>query len=242
MIEHTTDLVSFLQSARRLLKDEGVVILAAPDKRKCFDFFRPLSSTGDAIVAFQEKRQRHTAKTHFDNAMYTALRNSSPGWHIAEQSPAVLTGAIENGLSVMERAHRSEYVDAHNWTFTPSSFELMVLELRALGLLQLSIERCEEAPYTEFYAWLRPCEDPDDPKVVNDYRLGLLNRIVVEQAEASKQVVGSPWPRQAEDHGGGLSKPPGWLSNGLRTSHRCARRGRPAGSTSEGWPRHKHPR
>ena len=195
VIEHTTDVVAFLRSGRTLLKDEGVVVLAIPDKRKCFDFFRPISTTGDAVVAFREKRSRHTAKTHFDHLMYHAHRNGSPGWSIEEQSPIVLALGIEGGMGALTLGERDEYVDAHAWTFTPSSFELMVLELRALGLLNLAVERVEPATHTEFYAWLRPCEEIEDMATVNRYRHGLLERMVIEQAEASRQVVGAPLTR-----------------------------------------------
>lgn len=189
VIEHTTDVVRFLRAARVLVKDEGVVILAVPDKRKCFDFFRPISTTGDALVAYREERQRHNAKTHFEHAMYMSNRDGHPGWTMDARTPSVLACRIGSGLEFMALAEREEYVDAHSWTFTPSSFELLILELRALGLLHLSIERVQEAPATEFYAWLRPCEELEDEDTIHRYRLGLLNRMVVEQAEAARQVA-----------------------------------------------------
>ncbi len=192
VIEHTTDVLTFLRSARALLKDEGVVILALPDKRKCFDVFRPISTTGEAVAAFLEKRDRHTAKTHFDFCMYHARRNDNPGWSIGEQAPVSMPYRIKDGLAVMKFAEKAEYVDAHAWTFTPASFELMVLELRAMGLLDLSIERVSEATYTEFFAWLRPCEEIEDDDTVHRYRMGLLNRMMLEQAECARQVAGSP--------------------------------------------------
>ena len=46
VIEHTTDLVGFLDAAATLLTPSGVVVLAVPDKRYCFDYFRPLTTTG----------------------------------------------------------------------------------------------------------------------------------------------------------------------------------------------------
>jgi hypothetical protein len=46
VIEHTPDLIAFLNSAAVLLKVDGVVALAIPDKRYCFDYFQPLTTTG----------------------------------------------------------------------------------------------------------------------------------------------------------------------------------------------------
>jgi 2-polyprenyl-3-methyl-5-hydroxy-6-metoxy-1,4-benzoquinol methylase len=39
--EHIPDLIGFLQAADRLLKPDGVIALALPDKRAMFDFFAP---------------------------------------------------------------------------------------------------------------------------------------------------------------------------------------------------------
>jgi predicted SAM-dependent methyltransferase len=107
VIEHTTDVIAFLRSARKLLRDDGVVILAIPDKRKCFDFFRPLSTTSDAVAAYIKKRQRHTAKTHFDYAMYQAKRNDATGWKIDETAEPVMMCHIADGLSFAARAQEA---------------------------------------------------------------------------------------------------------------------------------------
>ena len=59
----------------------------------------------------------------------------------------------------MARAELPDYVDAHAWTFTPSSFELLILELRALGLLDLAVERIVEAPLTGFTLGFAPARN-----------------------------------------------------------------------------------
>jgi hypothetical protein len=92
----------------------------------------------------------------------------------------------------MERAELEGYIDVHNWIFTPSSFELMMVEMQGLGLVELSVEKCQEAVYTEFYAWLRPCAEVQSESLIQERRIGLMNRIIVELAEASRQVSGSP--------------------------------------------------
>jgi hypothetical protein len=51
------------------------------------------------------------------------------------------------------------------------------------------VEAVEEADSTEFRAWLRPCEEMEDAATVHRYRVGLLNRIVLEQAECARQVL-----------------------------------------------------
>ena len=192
VIEHTTDIVRFLQSAERLLSDDGEVLLVVPDKRKCFDFFRPVSMTSDALVAYNEKRQRHTAKTHFENAMYVSHRNGCPAWFDTETAPSTLGPPLSSALAHMKLSERPDYVDAHGWTFTPASFELMMLELAAMGFLNITVVEVREAPATEFSARLKKGKLSLEGSALEDRRLELLNRMVIEIADQSRQILGSP--------------------------------------------------
>ena len=51
VLEHTTDLLGFLNDCDSLLKKGGVLSLVVPDKRYCFDRFRPLTDVGRVIDA-----------------------------------------------------------------------------------------------------------------------------------------------------------------------------------------------
>jgi SAM-dependent methyltransferase len=61
VIEHVPDLGSFLQQCEALLKTDGVLSLVIPDKRYCFDYFSPPSTTGSVLDAWAEKRIRPSA-------------------------------------------------------------------------------------------------------------------------------------------------------------------------------------
>ena len=63
VLEHTTDLIGFLNDCDSLLKKEGVPSLAVPDKRYCFDHFRALSSIGRVIDAARNPQKIHSAGT-----------------------------------------------------------------------------------------------------------------------------------------------------------------------------------
>jgi len=192
VIEHTTDVVSFLVSAQTLVGERGRVILAVPDKRKCFDLFRPFSSTGDAIVAHREKRVRHTAKVLFDRVAYAVNKDGGPGWAIDNLTAPQFSVPFADTIRFLDQADAPDYVDAHQWVFTPASFELMVLELSALGFVDLRVEDCREAVETEFYAWLRKGAEQLAPDHLQNRRRALMNRIVVELAEQSRQIADSP--------------------------------------------------
>ena len=192
VIEHTTDVVGFLLSAQSLVRPGGAIILAVPDKRKCFDWFRPLSSTGDALVAHREQRSRHTAKTHFDYAAFMIMKGQQAGWTIDFTAPPVPVYTFRQTIDFPERASSPDYVDAHQWVFVPASFELIILELVELGLLDLRIEKVEEHIGTEFFAWLRRGAEQLAPEELARRRLELMTRSVIELAEQTRQIPGSP--------------------------------------------------
>lgn len=192
VIEHTTDIVEFLRSAQTLLQPNGLVILAAPDKRKCFDSFRPVSTTGAAVAANVEGKKRHGLSTFIDHFLYQARKTDAPGWHIADTQPQRLHSGVEVITQAVSWAARSDYTDAHQWVFTPSSLHLMIVELAAAGLLDLRVERVEEAEFTEFFVWLRKGAESASPEVLAEQRLRLMNQVVIELAEQARQVPGSP--------------------------------------------------
>ena len=51
VIEHTPDLIAFLADCEAVLKETGVLCLVVPDKRFCFDRFRPVTGLARVIDA-----------------------------------------------------------------------------------------------------------------------------------------------------------------------------------------------
>jgi len=190
VIEHSTDLVRFLLSAQNLISPDGVVVLAVPDKRKTFDFFRPVSTTSQAITAFKEQRDRHNAETHFDNAAFSVNKGGDAGWLATDTRTPTFATNLAGAVEHWRMAEQEAYLDAHAWVFTPASFELTVLELAELGYVNLRLERREENPTTEFYAWLKLGRT--ESSQVQSRRLELMNEIVRELAEQAHQLSGPP--------------------------------------------------
>jgi SAM-dependent methyltransferase len=155
VIEHIPDLIRFFQSTETLVHPGGTMILALPDKRVCFDFFRPLSTTGDLLIAYQERRLRHSAKTFWDCRAFEVKKHGAVGWARTDQRPTSFTYTLAQAMEGVRDARSENYVDAHAWVFTPASYELIMLELAHLGLTDWQIERKGEAQFTEFYVWLR---------------------------------------------------------------------------------------
>ncbi|NBW85688.1 MAG: methyltransferase domain-containing protein [Planctomycetia bacterium] len=59
-VEHMPNPIRFLRQAAEILRDGGVLRMAIPDKRACFDHFRPLSDIAEWLQAHDENRVQPT--------------------------------------------------------------------------------------------------------------------------------------------------------------------------------------
>ncbi len=175
--EHFPDFIAFMQSASMLVKSTGVLALALPDRRVCFDFFQPLTTTGALIEAHREQRTRHKRATFFNQAAYHATRDGVGGWLHGETAPLQLSNTLEYAQNCFDSADESaasDYRDSHAWVFTPKSFELLMLELNLLGYTDWAIKAIEPAAGVEFYVWLERKRLVMPAVSVNPLRLSLL--------------------------------------------------------------------
>jgi hypothetical protein len=135
VFEHLQDPIHFLQRCERALKESGKLILLVPDRSFCFDYFRPVSTAGQMLRAFLDGRKQHDPGTLYDHHALTATRNGAIAW-VETDNTAEFAGTPAAGYSVATRT-ANEYIDCHAWVFTPSSFRLILSDLRSLGLLTL---------------------------------------------------------------------------------------------------------
>jgi SAM-dependent methyltransferase len=155
VIEHTPDLLGFLRECDAVLKPTGRLFLAVPDKRRCFDVFRPLSSTGQILQAHRERRARHLPATAFEHVACFATLDGVGGWSEGSKGVLDLLHSLSFAQAVFDRSAASDaYFDFHAWVFTPSSFRLIVHELAELGSLHLREVAFRTTPSFEFYMTL----------------------------------------------------------------------------------------
>jgi SAM-dependent methyltransferase len=157
VIEHTTDLIDFFDTAETLLAPGGIVFLVVPDKRYCFDYFRPVTMTGEVLHANASHRSRHIRSAVFTHFAYAVLNGDGGAWgqNAVREFDFCHTfdEAYQQFLNVSEDPSGA-YVDIHAWQFTPASFELLLLELARLQKTDWKVQRITPATGCEFYAWL----------------------------------------------------------------------------------------
>ena len=194
VIEHLPNPIGFLQSAARLLRpDTGVVALAVPDKRWCFDYFKQISSTGDFFAAHRVGAQRHRLATRFDHSAYIAFDNGRGGWGREPLTGLKLVDSLEHAYSEFQSwtdDPSAPYVDCHAWHFTPASFELLILEAGAVGLLDWRLAWLHPRAGVEFFARLVPGHEQFATVADRESRrLELLKQILLDVREQTDWLV-----------------------------------------------------
>lgn len=134
VVEHTPDLIAFLNDCDDILTDDGVLVLAVPDKRFCFDHYRTKTSLAVVIDAHFNARKVHSPGTAAE--VYLNLCSTKGNWQTDGQ-PIEIWGNKDLALSMMSASKRGEYVDMHAWAFTPASFRVILNDLFDLGLTKL---------------------------------------------------------------------------------------------------------
>lgn len=185
-IEHTVDLIRFLQDCQVLLRDGGLLSLVVPDKRFCFDRFQPLSTLGDVLDAAAAGSTFHTPGPLVDHQVYACTSGGALTWSTDYHAPLQLqfenlAGAAEawqNGLA------QKEYFDTHRWKFTPTSFDLLIADLAGLGQHEFGMLEQFPTEGFEFFVTLVKGGANSEPRD----RLAALRQIEAELAEAGSPV------------------------------------------------------
>jgi hypothetical protein len=139
VIEHVPDLVRFLQECQSLLTSDGVLALAIPDKRACFDFFQSISTTGLVLDAYERCDVRPSAGCAYDNEAFRTTLDNKIAWPIKEKGSLFIPDSTEKAEFVYRIvSSTNSYHDFHVWRFTPSSFRIIISDLKNLNLIDLN--------------------------------------------------------------------------------------------------------
>ena len=185
--EHLPNPIKFLQACQTMLKTGGIISMAVPDGRACFDYFRPHTTIGDWLQAYFEGRQKPTPKQIFDLAAARAVGridsgDSSVFWAGIDPELVKTTGDIITAFKVWRsEANLSAYQDTHCSVMWPASFELLIFECRLLGLISLEVDRISGPAGCEFFVRMRNAPQSAPTNDMNLVRSELMRRVWAER-------------------------------------------------------------
>jgi predicted SAM-dependent methyltransferase len=176
VIEHIPDPIRFFQSCNALLKPEGKLLLVVPDKRRCFDALRSLTSAGDFLNAYYNADRHHTPGNAFD-----FYANGESDW----KGRMEFFQPIDRALELFRTAEKSgNYVDIHAWRFTPTSFRLILRDLADIGMIELREIVTVPTNRFEFYVAAGP-----QAGAMAESRMALYEAMAREQIEGLQQLL-----------------------------------------------------
>jgi hypothetical protein len=176
----------------QIVGEKGIISLAIPDKRRTFDFFKPISTTADVIEAYQQRRSRHSVRAGFLQLFYDCKRGAEESW-CAEPPAEELSlkqdfAEASAAFSKCDFSESSPYLDFHAWFFTPASLELILLELNGLGLTKLVIREISDTMGCEFIAHLVRAENSLPAETFNEKRTELIRKVHDELTSSAELI------------------------------------------------------
>lgn len=161
--EHLPNPVLFLKGIEDVLKPGGFLSFAVPDCRACFDHFRLPTRLSDWLRAYHENASQPSPESVFDQqsnfAAYVTDAGDLPGCGLGTGDPQnfelskTLEQDYQNYLS--HKQNGSQYIDVHCNVFFPQILELLILDLRHLGLIGLDIVEVSQTIGHEFFVHLQ---------------------------------------------------------------------------------------
>jgi SAM-dependent methyltransferase len=192
VIEHMTDFAGFLSDSLKLLSNGGELVLLVPNKQTCFDLLQPLTDTAKVLADHIQGRRRHSFEAFFREDYHVAAAHPDTEYLIAWWPRQLREISLRNcdPLRRLESAQRAagaqDYLDAHEYYFTPSSFVSIVNDLCYLGLIGGRIQMITRVRGCEFLAILTPSGPSIDLNTLISERRRLGLQTIRELAEAAE--------------------------------------------------------
>lgn len=161
VIEHVPNFIGFLEECRGILNEGGVLSLAIPDMRFCFDCLRSVTDVGLIIDAHLNDAKRASVGRVYDYFSRAVLNQGGYLWSDETieglefmNKPDFAPHAMHNALNA------GHDYDIHNWTFTPASFKYILQSLNKLGFVSLYQLESFPSVHGEFFVTL--CQEKNE--------------------------------------------------------------------------------
>lgn len=188
VLEHVPDPITWLEDLAGVLAPGGVIALAVPDKRFCFDLRRRESDVAEVVEAHLERRTRPSLAATFDFWAHLEVVDGATLWE--GDAPPAEPPRDEAALArTVAAAASDDYWDVHCWVFTPDSFLAILTRLVAMDLLpSLALRSFRPTAHgsIEFHVVLERLPDdlPDDER-----RRRQRAQLVAAPAEGARQAA-----------------------------------------------------
>ncbi|MEY8017664.1 methyltransferase domain-containing protein [Mycobacterium servetii] len=160
VIEHIPNPLGWFNEIYGFMEPGGILSLAIPDKRYCFDRLRGLTTATDWIGAWLQEATMPTPVQILDALSNEVSHNGNGIWQ-DNVDPHDLTRVCDprEALRVaVEVLESGEYRDVHCWVFTPRSFCNLLRRLSVFGLLNFYVANFHDSVGHEFFIQLQKPE------------------------------------------------------------------------------------
>ena len=155
VIEHTPDLIAFLNDCDTILKDDGVISLVIPDKRYCFDHYRSITGISQIIDSHFQKNRIHSPGTVAEYFLNVVSKAGSIAWDSSVTGEYNFVHSLDDALrGIQSVVNKNAYLDVHAWCFVPHSFRLIIHDLYCLGMIPFKEISFHPTSGCEFYVTL----------------------------------------------------------------------------------------
>lgn len=140
VLEHTPNMIGFLNNIAHLLADNGFAFLMIPDKRYTFDCLKPVTTLGELLENHFNSLDKPSFRQVFNGYYYNRPINASDVWSGKIQDSQSLARVPRDLKEIISKALQSKesYIDSHCNIFTDVHFEDVISELIQGGLLNFS--------------------------------------------------------------------------------------------------------
>ena len=157
VIEHAPNPLGWFNDIYGFMEPGGILWLAIPDKRYCFDRLRGLTTAADWVGAWLQKTTRPTPAQILDALSNIVKHHGNITW-VGNIGPHDLTHARHprEALRIaVESLDSDEYLDVHCSVFTPGSFCNLLRQLSVFGLLDFYVADFHDSVRHEFFVQLQ---------------------------------------------------------------------------------------
>ncbi len=188
VIEHVPDLVGWLGEVRAILRPGGVLSLAVPDKRYCFDHYRQPTTGADVLEAFLRRDRRPGFRQIFDHLASFATLDGALTWDAGSTATPVRQMSVRAAWEIARPTSADQtYHDVHCWVFTPATFFRLLATLIELDLFGFRVATFFPTSGYEFFVSLQAVEVSADRQAARAAQL--------ESLPSVRESSGGPWLR-----------------------------------------------